>query len=826
MERFLQDLTYGARLLVKNKGFTITAIVTLAVCIAANAAVFCIVNAVVLRPLPFTEAGRIVTLYNSYPGAGVQRAGNGVPDYYDRLRDVAVFEHQALFNNQGLTIGSAGDAERVTAMRATPSFFRLLGVRALRGRVFNTDEGEIGREQKVVLSYALWQRRFGGRDDAIGRDLRVNGVPYTVVGVLPRDFHLPSDSDEPQIFVPAAFTPEQKSDEARHNNNWEMIGRLKPGATIEEVRRQVNALNARNLDRFPEFKDIVVNAGFNTKAVMMQDDVVRDVSGTLYLLWAGAAFVLLIGVVNVANLVLVRATTRLKELATRHVLGAGPGRLARQLLTETTLLTLLGGAFGLLLGYWTLSVIRRLGIEQLPRANEIHLDAAVVAFTFALSLAMGLFLGIVPILSIRRSTLHQAFREEGRSSTGGRRARVMRAALVTTQVAIALVLLVGAGLLFASFRRVLGVDPGFKAENVMTARVALPATAYPDATARRAFMARALDSIRALPGVASAGVTNSIPFGDSFNASVILAEGYVTRPGESLVAPFQIVAGDGYFEAMRVSLVRGRLFDRRDSDSSMPVVIVDERMARKFWPNTDPVGKRMFRPDSAQDLVKPTANTRFLTVVGVVREVKYVGLAPVAEIDPAGACYFPATQQPLANLFFAIRTRSEPANVVPALRRAVAAIDPEMPVYDVKTMVERMDTSLMNRRTPMLLALAFAAVALFLAAVGVYGVLAYQVTQRSREIGIRMALGGRTTSIFRLVFRDGLAMVGIGMVIGLAGALAVGRSLQSQLFGVRSMDPGVISLVAVLLALVALVACVVPALRATRVDPVRALMDL
>jgi predicted permease len=826
MERLLQDLAYGVRLLLRNKGFTITAILTLAVCVAANAAVFCIVNAVVLRPLPFTEAGRIVTLYNSYPGAGVQRAGNGVPDYYDRLRDVTAFEHQALFNNQGFTIGSAGDAERVTAMRATPSFFRLLGVRALRGRVFNTDEGEIGDEQKVVLSYALWQRRFGGRDAAIGRDFRVNGVPYTVVGVLSRDFHLPSDSDEPQIFVPAAFTPEQKSDNARHNNNWEMIGRLKPGATIEQVRRQVNALNARNLDRFPAFKDIVVNAGFNTKAVMMQDDVVRDVSGTLYLLWAGAAFVLLIGVVNVANLVLVRATTRLKELATRHVLGAGPGRLARQLLTETTLLTLLGGAFGLLLGYWTLSVIRRLGIEQLPRANEIHLDATVVAFTFALSLAMGLFLGIVPILSIRRSNLHQAFREEGRSSTGGRRTRLMRAALVTTQVAIALVLLVGAGLLFASFRRVLGVDPGFKAENVMTARVALPATAYPDATARRAFMVRALDRVRTLPGVAGAGVTNSIPFGDSFNASVILAEGYVMRPGESMVAPFQIVAGDGYFEAMRVSLVRGRLFDRRDADSSMPVVIVDERMARKFWPNTDPIGKRMFRPNGPQELVKPTANTRFLTVVGVVREVKYVGLAPVAEIDPAGACYFPATQQPLANLFFAIRTRSEPGNVVPALRRAVAAIDPEMPVYDVKTMVERMDTSLTNRRTPMLLALAFAAVALFLAAVGVYGVLAYQVTQRTREIGIRMALGGRTTSIFRLVFRDGLAMVGIGVVIGLGGALAVSRSLQSQLFGVQSMDPGVISLVAVLLALVALVACVVPALRATRVDPVRALMDL
>jgi predicted permease len=588
----------------------------------------------------------------------------------------------------------------------------------------------------------------------------------------------------------------------------------------------VDTLNARNLDRFPQFREIIVNTGFHTNTVSLQADLVRDVKQTLYLLWAGAAFVLLIGGVNVANLMLVRATARLKELATRHVLGASLGRLARQLLTETTLLTLTGGLFGLLLGYWTLRAISRLGIERLPRANDIRLDAVVFAFTLAISLATGLLIGIVPLLGIRKSTLHQAFREEGRSASGGRRARVMRTALVTTQVAVALMLLVGAGLLFASFRRLLAVDPGFSAAGVMTARVTLPATAYPDPAALRAFAARALDSVRAVPGVASAGVTNAVPFSDSFNSSVILAEDYVMRPGESMVAPFQFVTSDGYFEALRMRLVRGRLFDRRDSDTSTSVVIVDERLARKFWPGADPVGKRLFAPNSPRDMLKPTENTRFLTVVGVVGEVKYLGLAPVAAMDPTGACYVPNTQRPARGVYLAIRTHSDPSAVVPAVRKAITAIDPELPLYDVKTMEERKDASLGDRRTPMLLALAFAAVALLLAAVGVYGVLAYQVTQRTREIGIRMALGGGVAAIFRLVFRDAVIMVGGGILVGLAGAFAMSRSLQSQLFGVGSMDPGVVSVVAVLLAIVALVASAVPALRATRVEPVRALTDL
>jgi predicted permease len=740
---------------------------------------------------------------------------------------LTVFDEQALFRSQGLTIGGEGNVERVAAVRATPSLFRLLRIRAYRGRVFTHDEGEIGHEHKVVLSYALWQRRFAGRDDAVGKDLRVNGTPYTIVGVLPRDLHFFSDSDEPLVWVPAAFTPQEKSDDARHNNSWTMIGRLKMGATIEQARQQMDALNASNLERFPNFKEILLNAGFTTKVVYLQDDLIRDVRATLYLLWAGALFVMLIGAVNVANLVMVRASARLKEMAMRHALGAGIGRLASQVLTETTLLTLMSGAIGLVLGSWTLSLIRSAGIEGLPRAAEIRLDGTAFAYALALSALIGLALGAVPIFGIRRTNLSQAFREEGRSSSGGRRARLVRGTLVTAQVAIALVLLAGSSLLLASFRRVLAVDPGFTPAGVITARVAAPQTRYADDPALRTFAARVLERVRAIPGVASVGTTDSIPFGGDFNTSVILAEGYQMAPGESIVAPAQITVSEGMLETLKVPLVRGRLFEPRDTDTSMRVVIVDERMARKFWPGQDPIGKRMFRPDNPTDLISPTEKTRFLTVVGVVREVKLLGLVSTEGNALVGTCYFPAPQDPFRNLTLAIRTTSaDSASLVPAVRRELAAIDPELPVYDVKTMDERIATSLDSRRTPMYIALAFAVVALFLATIGIYGVLAYQVSQRTREIAIRMALGSEASSVFRLVVRDGMVMVGVGMAVGLAGALAVGRALQSQLYEVRPLEPGVLSLVAALLALVALVACLVPAARAARVSPVQALTEL
>jgi len=509
MEKLIQDLRFATRVLLKERGFTITTLLTLAICIGANAAIFAIVNSVLLEPLPVPHPEQLVYMYNSYPGAGVSdRGSTGVPDYYDRLRETSVFQEQALYNPTGVTLGQEGNPQRVSAMRATPSLLRLLQVQAIRGRIFTEQEGEIGNTKKVLLTYGMWQQSFGGRDDAIGQTLRVNGEPFTVVGVLPKGFSFL----EPDVkfWVPLAFTAEQKSDDSRHSNNWSYLGRLKPGATVEQARQQIDALNARNLDRFPQLKQILINAGFHTVVVPLQDFLVRDLRGTLYLLWSGVAFVLLIGIVNITNLMLVRSTARMKELATRHALGAGLGRIARQLLTETVLLTIVGGIGGLALGWAGVRALGRYGISETPQGTAIAMDARVILFTFLLALVVGVLIGLMPVFGVRQTNLSQAFREEGRSGTASRGARLTRRALVTVQVAFAFMLLIGAGLLLASFRQILAVKPGFNSEHVLTGRVTPPNTRYKDDPALLSFADRLLDAVRAIPGVESAGLTSKI----------------------------------------------------------------------------------------------------------------------------------------------------------------------------------------------------------------------------------------------------------------------------------------------------------------------------
>ncbi|HTI37647.1 MAG TPA: ABC transporter permease, partial [Vicinamibacterales bacterium] len=559
MERLVQDLKFAARVLLKERGFTVTALLTLAICIGANAAIFAVVNSVLLEPVPVPHPEQLVYMYNSYPGAGVgDRGSTGVPDYYDRLRETSVFSEQALYNPSGVTIGQEGNPQRVSAMRATPSLLRLLEVQPVRGRIFTDQEGELGNTSKVILTYGSWQQMFGGRDDAIGQTMRINGEPYAIVGVLPKGFSFLQP--DVKFWMPLAFTAEQKSDESRHSNNWSYLARLKPGATIEQARQQIDALNARNLDRFPALKQILINAGFHTVVVPLQSYLVRELRGTLYLLWGGVAFVLLIGIVNITNLMLVRSTARMKELATRHALGAGLGRIARQLLTETVLLTAAGGLGGLVLGAWGVRTLARYGLAETPQGTSVTVDTRVVLFTFALALAVGMLIGLVPVLGIRQMNLSQAFREEGRSGTASRGARVMRGALVTVQVAFAFMLLIGAGLLLASFRQVLAVKPGFDADHVLTGRVTPPSTRYKGDPALLSFADRLLDGVRAIPGVEAAGITSNLPLGEDHSDSVIMAEGYVMKPGESLISPFQTDVTPGYFEAMRIPLKAGRLF--------------------------------------------------------------------------------------------------------------------------------------------------------------------------------------------------------------------------------------------------------------------------
>ena len=820
----LNDIRFAARLLWKQRAFTLAAIITLAACIGSNVTIFSVVNAVLLRPLPFRESERLVTLMNNYPKAGVERGSNGVPDYFDRRRETDVFEEQALYRLRGQTVGTQGQSERLLGFQVTPSMFAVLKAEPLRGRLFTEADGEVGQDQKVVLSHSAWQRLFAGRDDAIGKDLRINGVPHAIVGVLPADFVFLTR--EAELWVPVAFAPADRSDERRHSNNWQMIARLKPGRTVAQAQAQIDALNARNLDRFPQFREILTNAGFHTRVVQTQADLVRDVRSTLYLLWGGVVFVLLIGCVNLTNLMLVRSSARVKELATRHALGAARGTLAWQLLTEGTLLTLAGGALGLAAAYWSLQVLVAGPLADVPRSGEIALDTHGVVFTLGLAFAVGLAISLVPMVSVYRMNLNQAIREEGRSGTAGRSARLLRRVLVASQVAFAFMLLVAAGLLLASFRRVLQVDPGFNTASVLSGNVNMPQSRYRDDAALRAFINRALERVRALTGVVHAGATSSIPFGGVNNDSVILAEGYQMKPGESLISPASIVATPGYFEALQVPLIAGRLFTDGDDERAPRVVIIDEQLANRFWPGQSAVGRRMWKPQDVKEFTSgPGPTARFYTVVGVVRRVSLGGLVASAEDARVGAYYFPYAQDPEPFMTLAIRTAGAPASLTPAVRREIAGIDPELPFYGVRTIEELMERSLTNRRTPMMLAVAFGSVALLLAGVGIYGVLAYQVTQRTREMGIRMALGSDAGAIFRLVLGEGAALLGAGFAIGAAGAFALRRTLGTQLYEVQPMDPMVLAGVAAVLGGVGLVACVVPARRAARIDPLIALSE-
>ncbi len=817
MDSFVQDVKFGMRLLSKDRGFAVTAVSTLAICIAANTAIFSIIHAVVMKPLPLAEPDRVLILYNSYPNVGVKRASNGVPDFYDRRRAVTALEDVALYNNQGLTVGEKGAVQQLEGMNVTPSFFRLLRARPELGRIFAEDEGELGNERKVILSHSLWQELFGGDRFVLGKDLRIYGNPFTIVGIMPRDFLFLDPGV--RLWRPLAFRPEQKQE--YHSNNWEMIGRLKPGETIQRVHAQLDALNTANLDIIPQFKPILINAGFHTEVFRLQDEVVKDIKGTLYLLWGGVLFVLLIGAVNIANLALARASVRVRELATRFALGAARWRVMRQLLTESVLLTTFGSLAGLLLGWWGLRVVDALRLNRIPRGSEIAVDGSVVVFILALALLVGMLVAAVPVLHTLRVDLTLVFRAEGRTGTSGRGTRMLRNALVVTQVAFALVLLVGAGLLLMSFRHVLAIKPGFTPAGVLTGSVALPSVRYRSDTELLSFARRSLEKIRALPAVESAGMTTCIPFGKNNSDSVILAEGYVAKPGESLISPNQSVVSPGYFEAMRVPLIEGRLFDSTDTPSSPKTIIIDQRLARKFWPNSSPVGKRMWRPDSPQDLIQPTATARWYTVIGVVGSVKLRAL-----VDPderVGAYYFPWEQSPRDDVTFALRTAGEPSTLIPALRKAMLEVDAELPLFGVRTMEELIAESLISRKSPLLVALGFGLVALFLAGIGIYGVLAYMVAQRRREIGIRMALGSSTEGIFRLIVREGLLLLALGLTIGLAGTVGLARYVESVLFGVRPLDPAVIASVAGVLAAVALAACLLPAQRATRVDPMTAL---
>lgn len=819
MDVIIQDLRFALRLLRRDKAYAIAVVLTLGLCLGANTAIFTIVRSVLIRPLPYPEADRLVLIYDAYPGAGVERAGVSVPNYFDRTRIPEVIESTALYRYDGAKVGQGVTAQGVSTMDVTPSFFRVLRAQPARGRLFTEAESEVGHNS-VVLSYTFAEQQEGGVDHVVGREIRLDNVPYTVVGVLPREFQFLSP--EVRLYTPLAFTAEQKSEEERNSQNHEEIGRLAPGASVAQVQARLDAMNAGVIERSGPLKTALINAGYHSVVGSLQGDIVRNVKSALNLLWGGVLFVLLIAAVNITNLALVRANGRLKELATRDALGANRWRVVRQLVTEAVLLTAIGGALGLVIGYWCVDGLSSFGFTDLPRSSEIRFDAAVVLFTIGVALLLGVVIGGVPALHLSGVNMNLVLRDGGRTGTAGRGARYLRRGLAVAQVGFAFVLLVGAGLLFASFRQLLAVNPGFTSEHVLTGRISPQKARYPDNAALQSYVDRALDRVRALPGVEAAGISSFLPFSWDGSSSVIIPEGHVMAPGESVVSPNQLHVTPGYLESMRVSLKRGRLFTASDAAGTPRVAIIDERLAKKFWAGADPIGRRMYIPSKTEDVVKPGPNVTWLQVVGVVADVKLKGLVE-GEDARAGAYYFPFAQSVDNSLGFAIRTTGDPKAMTATVQRTLASIDPELQMSDVFTMDERVDKSLNPRRTPMQLSLAFAVVALLLASVGLYGVLAYQVSQRTREIGIRMALGSDRGRVVNLVLGEGLILVGVGLAAGLCGAVALRQVIASELYNVGAFDPMVILAVTGVLALTSLIACFGPALRAANVNPVVAL---
>lgn len=804
MQSFWQDLRYGARMLFKKPGFTIVAIITLALGIGANTAIFTVVDAALLRGLPYKSPEQLYHLFEVTPQKEFSQREFSYPDYQDYQQN-KVFEEVAAYTGGGGILTGRGEPERIFSPSASANFFSMLGVEPIIGRTFRTGEDKPGAERVTVLTYGMWQKMFGGRTDVIGQALTVSGNSYTIVGVLPASFQFalrPAD-----LWLPYQPSPNQLTRRFMHGTN--LIGRLKPGVSMEQVQTEVGTIASRIEREHNES-----HAGTGIKLVPLQEQVVGQVKPILLILLGAVGFVLLIACANVASLLLTRSLARQKEVAIRAALGAGRWRVIRQLLTESVLLSLIGGTAGLLIAYWgvdaLVAVLPDNQLNTLPFLKSLRIDIGILAFAFGISLLTGILFGLAPALQSSKFDLHETLKEGGRTASGGSRQR-LRSALVVTEIALAVVLLVGAGLMMKSLLRLLQVNVGFDPQNVLTMSVSLPASKYEDANRVISFHEQMRERVGVLPGVKSVGAIDRLPLQNGNTTRFIIEGESVPPPGQETEANYRVV-NTSYFQTLGIPLANGRLFTDRDKADATQVVIINKSLADRMLGGRDPVGRRLSFPGFPNQVIE---------IVGVVGDVKTTGLDDA--IKPV--LYFPSLQDLPLTVSLVVRTSTAPSTLINSVRSEIRSLEPDVAIFNVRTIEEIISNSPASfmRRFPALLIGIFAAVALVLASVGIYGVVSYSVSQQTHNIGVRMALGARASDILKMVLKQGLTMALIGLGIGIVAALALMRLLSTLLYEVSASDPATFALVFTVLAVVALLACLIPAWRAAKVDPMVAL---
>jgi putative ABC transport system permease protein len=814
MTTLWQDIRYGVRMLWKNSGITAIVIFALALGIGANTAIFSVVNTVLLRPLPYPDAENLVFLNEKSPV--LDEMSISYPNFTDWREHNQSFEHIGVYNRGSYNLTGAGEAERIVTAQMSADMFTLLKVSPLHGRVYTNDEDKPGSTPVVVLSYGLWQRRFGGQMSILNQQITLNSKSYTVIGVMPETFFFPSRGE---MWVPVGQLSDQPSWKERGNHpGLYGVGRLKPGVSFEQAEADLNTLAANLEKQYPD-----TNAGNRVRFRPLLEIFVSDARRALWVIFAAVVLVLLIACANIANLLLARASARRKEMAIRTAVGASRWRLTRQLLTESILLSLIGGAIGLVLARWGIDLILYVSPDSIPRWREIGLDWTVLVFTIGISGVTGILFGLVPALQAGEVDVHETLKETGRGVSGR---NWLRSSLITAEVAITLVLLICAGLMIRSFYLLNKVNPGFSYEHLTSFSVSLPQKKYDKMETRASFYNRLLENIRALPGVESAAVASGLPLGNNGWQTGFTIDGQPRPPRDQTPLMEACLVTPDYFRAMNIPVLRGRVFTDRDDRSHLAgrdlsrmnedeiaiaglnKIVIDEEFARRYWPNEEAVGKRISMGSEE--------NPRFLEVLGVVGRVKMESLNQNSDRVQG---YFPFNQVPNGSMTVIVKGSSDPNMLISSMRAAVKQIDPDQPIYSPRTMDELRAESVASERLNLMLLSIFAGIALVLAIVGIYGVMSYSVTQRTHEIGIRMAIGARPRDVFAMILGHGMKLTLIGVVIGLALAFAATRLMGTMLFGVAPTDLTTFSVISILLISVAALACYLPGRRATKVEP-------